>query len=355
MRNISKFYKNKKILITGITGFKGTWLANFLLLLGANIYGVASKKKKNNLFHQLKLEKKIELKFLDVRNFKKLNNYINRIKPSIVFHFAGQTLIYDSYRFPHQTFDINSMGGLNILEVTRQSKFIKSLIITTSDKCYESKRGSKGFKENDRLGGEDPYSASKVSVEIMLKSYQKSFFNKKKLIGASSVRSGNVIGGGDFAPNRLIPDCIKSIKENKTIFLRNPNFNRPWQFVLEPLKGYLILAQKQYIHPKNYSSSWNFGTEPNTITSVKKIVKYLVSFWGKGKIKILKNNFYEQMNLQLDISKAKKFLKWSPTYNIKDSVKLSVDWYKRVLVNKENPIKVTEEQIKKYMHDSKIN
>ena len=246
------------------------------------------------------------------------------------------------------------MGGLNILEVTRQSKFIKSLIITTSDKCYESKRGSKGFKEDDRLGGIDPYSASKVSVEIMLKSYQESFF-KKKLIGASSVRSGNVIGGGDFAPNRLIPDCIKSIKKNKTIFLRNPNFNRPWQFVLEPLKGYLILAQKQYTDPKNYSNSWNFGTKPNTVTNVKKIVKYLVDFWGKGKIKILKNNFYEQMNLQLDISKAQKFLKWSPTYNIKDSVRLSVDWYKKVLLNKENPIKVTEEQIKKYMHDSKIN
>ena len=354
MKNISKFYKNKKILITGITGFKGAWLASFLLILGANVYGIASKKKKNNLFHKLKLEKKIDLKILDVRNFKKLNNYVKTIKPGIVFHFAGQTIIYNSYKFPHQTFDVNSMGGLNILEVTRQSKFIKSLIITTSDKCYESKRGSKGFKEDDRLGGIDPYSASKVSVEIMLKSYQESFF-KKKLIGASSVRSGNVIGGGDFAPNRLIPDCIKSIKKNKTIFLRNPNFNRPWQFVLEPLKGYLILAQKQYTDPKNYSNSWNFGTKPNTVTNVKKIVKYLVDFWGKGKIKILKNNFYEQMNLQLDISKAQKFLKWSPTYNIKDSVRLSVDWYKKVLLNKENPIKVTEEQIKKYMHDSKIN
>jgi CDP-glucose 4,6-dehydratase len=354
MKNISKFYKNKKILITGITGFKGAWLASFLLILGANVHGIASKKKKNNLFHKLKLEKKIDLKILDIRDFKKLNNYIKTIKPSIVFHFAGQTIIYNSYKFPHRTFDVNSMGGLNILEVTRQSKFIKSLIITTSDKCYESKRGSKGFKEDDRLGGIDPYSASKVSVEIMLKSYQESFF-KKKLIGASSVRSGNVIGGGDFAPNRLIPDCIKSIKKNKTIFLRNPNFNRPWQFVLEPLKGYLILAQKQYMDPKNYSNSWNFGTKPNTVTNVKKIVKYLVDFWGKGKIKILKNNFYEQMNLQLDISKAQKFLKWSPTYNIKDSVKLSVDWYKKVLLNKENPIKVTEEQIKKYMYDSKIN
>ena len=214
MKNISKFYKNKNVLITGITGFKGAWLANFLLLLGSNIYGISSKGKKNNLFYQLNLEKKTHLKLLDIRDFKKLNNYVNKIKPSIVFHFAGQTLIYNSYKYPHQTFDINSMGGLNMLEVTRQSKFIKSLIITTSDKCYENKKSSKGFREGDRLGGIDPYSASKVSVEIMLKAYQESFL-KKKLIGASSVRSGNVIGGGDWAPNRLIPDCIKSIKKKK--------------------------------------------------------------------------------------------------------------------------------------------
>ena len=354
-KNISKFYKNKKVLITGVTGFKGSWLASFLLILGAEVYGIASKKKKkNNLFYQLKLDKRINLKILDIRDLKKLKNYTKQIKPSLVFHFAGQTIIYESYKFPEKTFDINSRGGLNILEVTRTSKFVKSLIITTSDKCYESKKGSKGFKEGDRLGGVDPYSASKVSVEIMLKAYQESFF-KKNSIGASSVRSGNVIGGGDWASNRLIPDCIKSIKKNKTIFLRNPNFNRPWQFVLEPLKGYLILAKQQYQKPAKFTSCWNFGTEPNTVTSVKTIVKYFIDFWGKGNFSISKKKYYEQMNLQLDISKAKKYLKWSPTHNIKNSVKISVDWYKRVLVKKENPIKVTEDQIRKYMHDSKIN
>jgi len=353
MVELKNFYKNKKILITGVTGFKGAWLASWFFLLGSNFYGIFSKKKKNNLFYKLNLHNKLYLKFFDIRDFKKLKNYVNTIRPSIVFHLAGQTLISDSYKSPRKTFDINIMGGLNILEATRQSKFIKSLIITTSDKCYESKKDSTGFKEDDRLGGVDPYSASKVSVEIMLKAYQESFL-KKKSIGASSVRSGNVIGGGDWASNRLIPDCIKSIKKNKTIFLRHPSFNRPWQFVLEPLKGYLMLAKKQYREPKKYSSSWNFGTKPNTITSVKTLVKYLINFWGKGKIKTSKNTFHEQKNLQLNIIKAKKFLKWLPTYNIKDSVKLTVDWYKKVLEEKEDPIKVTNDQIKKYMYDNKI-
>ena len=188
----------------------------------------------------------------------------------------------------------------------------------------------------------------------MLKAYQQSFFEKKK-IAASSVRSGNVIGGGDISKKRLIPDCIKSLKNNKTIFLRNPNFNRPWQFVLEPLKGYLILAKEQYKNPKRYSGAWNFGTEPNTVTNVRTIVKYLIYFWGKGKIQILKKNFSEQMNLQLDINKAKNFLKWFPTYNIKYTVKLLVEWYKKVLSTNESPTKITEEQIKRYMYDSKIS
>lgn len=353
--NISNFYKNKNILITGVTGFKGSWLANLLLILGANVYGISSNKKnKKKLFFKLNLHNKINFKILDIRNLKKLKKYINYIKPEIVFHFAGQTLIYESFINPVKTFDINIRGSLNVLEVTRLSKCIKSLIITTSDKCYAKRIGSKGFKESDPLDAEDPYSASKIAVETMLKSYQKSFFYKKK-IGASSVRSGNVIGGGDWADNRLIPDCIKSINKDKIILLRNPNFNRPWQFVLEPIKGYLLLAKKQHMYPKKFSGSWNFGTKPNTVTSVKKIVKFFISFWGKGKFKTLKTNFYEQKNLQLNINKAKKNLYWSPTYNIKKSVKVTADWYKRVLIKKEKPSSVTEQQIKKYMYESKLN
>ena len=211
-----------------------------------------------------------------------------------------------------------------------------------------------GFKENDRLGGVDPYSASKASAEIVSRAYRKSFFNKKKNVGISTGRAGNVIGGGDWSTKRLIPDCIRSMMLNKTITLRNPNFNRPWQHVLEPLKGYLILAKKQFINPKKFSSAWNFGTNPNSLTDVKTITEYLIKYWGSGKLKIKKNNFYEQVNLQLNIQKAKKILNWKPTYNIEKSVKITTEWYYRVLKLKENVNKVTSDQILKYMIDSKI-
>ena len=354
--NLKKFYKNKRVLITGVTGFKGAWLASWLSKLGAKVYGTGFNPNQNkNFFYKLNLQKKINLKLFDIRNFNKLNKYINKSKPTIVFHLAAQPLIYESYEKPHLTFDVNFRGSLNILEITRKSNFIKSLVVVTSDKCYESNNSAKGFKETDTLGGIDPYSASKASIEIMVKAYRESFFKKNKLIGISTGRAGNVIGGGDWSSKRLIPDCIRSIRNNKTILLRNPYFNRPWQFVLEPLKGYLILAKKQYENPKKYSSAWNFGTNPNSLTDVKTIVEYLIKIWGKGKIKIKKNNFYEQTNLQLNITKEKKNLKWMPTYNIKNGVKITTQWYYRVLVEKEIPSIVTEDQIIQYMNDSKIN
>ena len=188
----------------------------------------------------------------------------------------------------------------------------------------------------------------------MVRAYKKSFSDKKKNFGISTGRAGNVIGGGDWSTKRLIPDCIRSIRANKTITLRNPNFNRPWQHVLEPLKGYLILAMEQYNHPRKFSSAWNFGTNPKSVTTVKKIVQFIIKFWGKGKLIAKKNSFYEQANLQLNINKAKRYLKWSPTYNIKESVKITVDWYHQVLQQKKSPSKVTDNQIKRYMHASKI-
>ena len=219
---------------------------------------------------------------------------------------AAQPLIFESYKKPLETFDINFRGSLNILESARNKKFIKSVVIITSDKCYESNNSSKGFKETDLLGGVDPYSASKSSTEIMVRAYRESFFKSKNNIkGISTARAGNVIGGGDWSQNRLIPDCIRSIMKGKKIVIRNPHFNRPWQHVLEPLKGYLILAKKQYEKPSNFSSAWNFGTNPNSLTTVKKIVEYIINFWGSGKLKIKKNKFYEQPNLQLNIKKQK--------------------------------------------------
>tara|TARA_A100001015_G_scaffold297870_1_gene379883 strand:+ start:3803 stop:4873 length:1071 start_codon:yes stop_codon:yes gene_type:complete len=355
--NLSKFYKNKKILITGVTGFKGSWLASWLLILGAKVYGIGYQPNQNKkLFYDLNLSKKINFNLVDVRNLRKFEKLVKKIKPSIIFHLAAQPLIYQSYKKPFLTFDININGTLNLMEIIRKNSFIKSAVIVTSDKCYESNNSTKGFKETDRLGGIDPYSASKASAELISRAYKKSFFeNSKKRCGISTGRAGNVIGGGDWSLNRLIPDTIISLKRKKEIIIRNPNYNRPWQHVLEPLKGYLILALKQYVNPQKYASAWNFGTKPNTLTSVKKIVEYIISFWGSGSMKVKKNKLYEQVNLQLNIKKAQKILKWNPTYNIKESVKLTTQWYKEILIFKKSPEKVTHYQIRKYMNDSKIN
>jgi len=354
MEKMKKFYKNKKVLVTGATGFKGAWLCSWLLKLGAKVYGTGFNPNQNkNLFYKLSLQKKIDLNIFDIRDLKKLNNFVNASRPSIIFHLAAQSLIYKSYDKPLLTFEVNCLGTLNILEVAKKFKFVKSLVSITSDKCYENQGWTRGYKETDILGGIDPYSASKASAELIIRAYRESFFNGKKNCGISSARAGNVIGGGDWSAKRLIPDCIRSLRKNIPIKLRNPNFNRPWQFVLEPLKGYLILAKKQYENPKNFSGAWNFGTEPKSITNVKKIVEHMIEFWGSGSLKIQKvKKFYEQHNLQLDIKKAKKKLKWLPTYNIKDSVKVTTEWYYRVLEKKEDPTFVTNFQIEDYMYEN---
>ncbi|MDC0216094.1 CDP-glucose 4,6-dehydratase [Candidatus Pelagibacter sp.] len=355
MENLVKnFYKNKRVLVTGATGFKGAWLCYWLIMLGAKVYGTGYNPNKNkNLFYSLKLNSKIKLKLFDIRDKEKLKSFIKFSKPQIIFHLAAQPLILESYKKPFLTYTVNSIGTLNILETVRETNSVKSLICITSDKCYENNYSTKGFKENDKLGGEDPYSGSKASAEIMIRSYHESFFKKKKC-GIASARAGNVIGGGDWSENRLIPDAINSIMKNKTIFVRNPNFNRPWQHVLEPLYGYLMLGQKVYVNPKKYSGPWNFGTTRNTVTNVLTIVKEIVKFWGKGTIKFKTNQkYYEQTNLQLDINKSKKILKWKPKYSIVKSVKVTVDWYKTILTKKTSAEKITEKQIKEYMSESK--
>ena len=354
MENISNFYKNKKVLVTGATGFKGAWLCSWLIKLGAKVYGTGFNPNENkNLFYKLNLNNKINLKIFDIRNYKKLEKFIKKIKPSIIFHLAAQPLILRSYKDPYLTFTVNYLGSTNVMEVTRKFKFIKSVILVTTDKVYESSGITKGFKEQDLLGGIDPYSASKSSTELMIRGYRESFFKDKIKCGITSVRAGNVIGGGDWSKNRLIPDSIRSSIKNKTIVLRNPNFNRPWQFVLAPIKGYLILAKKQFENTLKYSSAWNFGNKSNSITTVSQIVQYIIDYWGSGKLKkFSKNKLYEQENLQLDSSKAIKLLKWKPTYSIKESVKVTTEWYYKVLKLNKKPSEVTNNQIDDYMYEN---
>ncbi len=348
-----KFYQNKKVLVTGATGFKGSWLCLWLNMLGAKVYGVGYNPNNNkNLFYQLQLNKKIKVIHCDIKNLKKLSKIIKKIKPTIVFHMAAQPLIFEGYKKPYETYMVNAMGTLNILDIIKNCNFVRSAVFITSDKCYQSNNSTKGFVENDKLGGEDPYSGSKASAEIMINTYIKSFFDNKKNIGLASARAGNVIGGGDWSQNRLVPDCIKSLNKNKTIFLRNPNFNRPWQHVLEPLNGYLILGMKLFNSPKKFSGSWNFGSKRNTVTNVLTIVKQIIKIWGRGKLKyIKKKKYYEQTNLQLNILKANKLLKWYPKLSIANSVKITVDWYKLVMLKKNNPDEVTKKQIIDYMNE----
>ena len=347
---LRNFYKNKRILITGVTGFKGAWLALWLKLLGSKVTGIGYSPNNNKkLFNQLDLKKEIKLKNIDIRDYNKLGNYIKKIKPEIIFHLAAQPIISKSYLSPKYTYEVNSIGTLNLIDLVSKFKFIKSTIFVTSDKCYESNNSTKGFIEGDKLGGIDPYSGSKACAEIIVRTYEKSFFKENKQ-GIATARAGNVVGGGDWSKDRLIPDAVRNLKQNKKIIIRKPNFNRPWQHVLEPLNGYLILAYNLYKNPKKFSGPWNFGTERNTITSVKEIIKFIISFWGKGDIKIFKNKkFYEQTNLQLNIDKSKKLLRWKPKLKIIDCIFLTTDWYKKVLFKKSNAKEITKKQILDFM------
>ena len=354
MDQIKKFYNNKKILVTGATGFKGSWLCSWLLEMGAKVYGTGFTPNQNkNLFYDLRLNKRIKLKIIDIRDYNRLKKFINKVKPSIIFHLAAQPLVIDSYIKPIDTFNINVNGTVNILDIVRSCKFVRSLIAVTSDKCYENIGKNRGYVETDKLGGSDPYSASKAATELVVNSYYKSFFEGKIKCGVSSVRAGNVIGGGDWSINRLIPDCIKSLLQNKEIFLRNPNFTRPWQHVLEPLNGYLILAKKQYESPHKFSGAWNFGSNPNSVVSVKKITELIIQFWGSGKIRSKKNKFKEQKFLQITSEKSKKYLKWKPNFNIKKAVKVTSNWYFCVEKKGIDPIKITNQQINEYTINSK--
>ena len=219
MQNFLKIYRNKKVLITGATGFKGAWLSLWLQMLGAKVFAIGYSPNKNkNLFYSLNLHKKIKINILDVRNKKKLSGYISKIKPEFIFHLAAQPLILESYKEPFKTYEINTFGTLNILEISRKSKFVRSLICVTSDKCYESNFSTRGFKESDRLGGVDPYSGSKAAAEIIIKTYIESFQKKQNRLGIASARAGNVMGGGDQSPNRLIPDIVNSLNNKKKLF-----------------------------------------------------------------------------------------------------------------------------------------
>lgn len=329
------FYKDKTVLITGHTGFKGAWLSIWLHKLGARVIGYGlDPYTEDDIFVVSGLKDRVIDIRGDIRDYEKLSEVFNIYKIDIVFHLAAQALVKLSYENPKETYETNVMGTLNVLECVKNSSTVKAAIMVTSDKCYNNTEQIWGYRENDPMGGYDPYSSSKGCAEILIESYRNSFINPKnyRVHGKSiaSVRAGNVIGGGDWSRDRIIPDCIRAINKSEDIQIRNPKAVRPWQHVLEPLSGYLLLGSKMYEDGVSYCSGWNFGPSSDSIVPVAHIVDKVIAEWEYGKwVDISERNTpHEAKLLSLDCTKAKSYLNWTPKLNIDQALRLSIAWYK---------------------------
>jgi len=348
------FYKGKKVLITGHTGFKGSWLSIWLHELGAEVIGVSldpSTERDNYVLSGLK-DIIVDLRG-DIRDGKLLKDIFAKYQPEIVFHLAAQPLVCLSYDIPVETYEVNVMGSINVLEAIKATNSVKVGVMITTDKCYENKEQIWGYRESEPMGGYDPYSSSKGAAEIAIASWRRSFFNPELYNrhgkSIASVRAGNVIGGGDWALGRIIPDCIKALEVGKTIEIRSPKAIRPWQHVLEPLSGYMLLAEKMWFEPTKYCEGWNFGPHSESIANVWDVAAKVIQNYGNGSLKDISNTdaLHEAQILTLDISKAKFRLGWEPRMNIDQTVTVTVEWYKRYKI--EPVYTICMDQIKKYI------
>ena len=323
------FYKSKKVFITGHTGFKGSWLCKVLANAGANITGYSLEPEEMSLFKIAEIEKDVKSVFGDIRNFERLKKAFDEAKPEIVLHLAAQPIVRESYKNPRYTYETNVMGTLNLLECIRLSSCVKSFLNVTTDKVYENKEWCWGYRENEPLNGFDPYSNSKSCSELVTSSYKNSFFADKK-IAISTARAGNVIGGGDFATDRIIPDCIRAAQKHETIIVRNPYSTRPYQHVLEPVMAYLMIAQKQYENA-DFAGSYNVGPDDCDCFQTGALVDLFVKHWQEGmkwEDRSEKNAPHEANFLKLDCSKLKSVLGWKPRWNLDKAVKKVVEWTK---------------------------
>ena len=332
LKIIKDFYRNKRVLVTGHTGFKGAWLCLILNYLGANVTGYSLKLKKNDnfiFFKSLNLKKKIKSYYGDTVDKNKLSLIIKKSKPELLFHLAAQSLVIESFKDPKMTFESNVIGAENILNICKTQKYLRSLIIVTSDKCYLNLGKKKNFKENSPLGGNDPYSSSKAMVERLVKFYFHRVYNKTP-IGLATVRAGNVIGGGDFSNNRIVPDIVKHILKKKKLVLRNPKSYRPWQHVFDVLLGYLNLGFKLYKNKKRFSGSYNFGPNIKKNYTVLKLTQNFLNKLAikKYRIKFIKNKFYESNCLNINSTKSRKKLNWKTSYSGSKMIDKTIDWYK---------------------------
>lgn len=351
--DLRSFYNGKKVLVTGHTGFKGSWLSWLLLDLGAKVvgYSKAPIDYRGNHFNLTNLSKEMASYEGNTLDFEKFQNVIKSEKPEIVLHLAAQPIVNVSYEDPVETFQSNAMGTIHLLEIMRKTDFIKTGVFITSDKCYENQEWLWPYRETETLGGHDPYSASKAMAEIAISAYYRSYF-KKTGAGVASARAGNVIGGGDFAKDRIIPDIVQAMDEKRPVVLRNPQAVRPWQHVLDVARGYLTLGMHCHLNPSEHSTPYNLAPQGvlnkhNVLYITKKFIEVL----GHGEFQIdpASGKFHEANLLRLDPSKAMEFLGWTPTFTPDETVSFTAAWYGEFLKNKENLKSVTLRQIQEYL------
>jgi len=351
INTLDKFYKGKKVIVTGHTGFKGSWLAEILSLWGADVVGVAlDPHTEPNLYDVLSLGKKTKNYILDIRNQTKLEDIFAKEKPDMVFHLAAQAIVKTSYDDPLRTYETNVIGTANVLQSIRHTNSVKAAVIITSDKVYENVEWVHPYREIDRLGGHDPYSASKAAADIIAQSFIRSFFKDETSPLVGITRAGNVIGGGDWSANRIVPDVVRAIYEKQeSVLIRSPKSIRPWQYVLEPLSGYLLLGKLLYEGDRTKVSTWNFGPNEGNFVTVLDIVKYGTDIMAKGDYKIIPNpDFHEAGLLKLDISKARSYLHWHPKFDLKQTMEYTFGWYKKYYEEPEKIVAYSEKQIKDF-------
>lgn len=351
----NNFYRGKRVLVTGHTGFKGSWLSIWLHELGAEVVGVSLEpysEKDNFVLSGIGNKIKADIR-ADIRDGKRMKEIFREYQPEIVFHLAAQPLVRLSYDIPVETYETNVMGTINIMEAIRVTDSVKVGVMITTDKCYENKEQIWGYRENEPMGGYDPYSSSKGAAEIAISSWRRSFFNPadydKHGKSIASVRAGNVIGGGDWALDRIIPDCIRALEAGKAIDIRSPKAIRPWQHVLEPLSGYMLLAQKMWNEPTKYCEGWNFGPRMESIATVWDVATKLINNYGNGTLNDVSdpNALHEAKLLMLDISKAKFRLGWEPRMNIDQCMAMVADWYNRYKA--EDVYRLCVDEIERYL------
>lgn len=348
---VESFWKNKKIFLTGHTGFKGSWMSLWLLKAGAQLTGYSlGLPTKPSLFEELDIAKDMKSIFADIRDLEKVKKSVIEIKPDIVIHMAAQPLVRYSYQEPVETYMTNVMGTVNLFEAVRASGNVKAILNVTSDKCYENQEREAGYKEFDPMGGYDPYSSSKGCAELVTSAYRKSFFEREG-VGLASGRAGNVIGGGDWASDRLVPDIVRSVLNNEKLIIRNPKATRPWQHVLEPVGGYLHLTEKLYLGGKSYAEGFNFGPAKSDHCDVENIILKMNKHWNnKINYEIVKSDkkLHEAHLLSLDCLKAEAKLNWKPRWHLDHALKATVNWNELRLA-KEPVQKICLEQIESYL------